>query len=517
MEIYDFEKPEGIILSMGGQLPNNIAIDLFRQKAIILGTSPESIDCAENRFKFSRLMDEVGILQPQWKELTDIDQAKAFCSEVGYPCVIRPSYVLSGAAMNVAHSEKNLETYLNEAASVNKEHPVVISKFILEAKEIDVDAVAQEGKLIAMAVSEHVENAGVHSGDATLVTPPQDLNKETLIKIKIICEKISKALEVNGPFNIQVIAKDNDLKVIECNLRISRSFPFVSKTLDCDLVALATRVIMGIKETFIDMQAEDFLLNKRVGVKVPQFSFSRLSGADVTLGVEMASTGEVACFGENRYEAYLKAMISTGFRIPKKRIALISVGAHKHKAELLPSIRTLHQMGYKLYATLGTANYYNEKNIPLEEVELPFLENEDIPNQTKINNIAHYLSQKEIELVINLPMRTTGARRVSTLGYRYRRFAVDYAIPLIADVKCAKLLVEALKLIGGNPPLKTHIDCLTSSKIIRLPGLIDMHVHLREPGAVLKEDFESGTAAALAGGITIVGVVRFWIFFVLML
>ncbi|XP_027201907.2 carbamoyl-phosphate synthetase 2, aspartate transcarbamylase, and dihydroorotase rudimentary [Dermatophagoides pteronyssinus] len=519
MEIYDMEKPEGIILSMGGQLPNNIAMDLFRQKAIILGTSPESIDSAENRFKFSRLMDEVGIMQPQWKELTDIEQAKKFCSQVGYPCVIRPSYVLSGAAMNVANSERNLENYLNEATAVSKEHPVVISKFIKEAKEIDIDAVAQDGMLIAMAVSEHVENAGVHSGDATLVTPPQDLNKETLTKIKIICEKIAKALEVNGPFNMQLIAKNNELRVIECNLRISRSFPFTSKTLDCDLVALATRVIMGIREQPVDLLGKILIDDgrgtnnntnnihcRRVGVKVPQFSFSRLSGADVMLGVEMASTGEVACFGENRYEAYLKAMISTGFRIPKKRIALISIGTHKHKSELLPSIRTLHHMGYRLYATLGTADFYNEKDIPVEAVELPFLEDDAIPNRTKINDIAQYLSKKEIDLVINLPMRTSGARRVSTLGYRYRRFAVDYAIPLISDVKCAKLLVEALKLIDNNPPLKTHIDCLTSRKIIRLPGLIDVHVHLREPGAPEKEDFESGTAAALAGGITLVGV-----------
>lgn len=396
---------------------------------------------------------------------------------------------------------------------MSKEYPVVISKFIKEAKEIDIDAVAQDGNLIAMAVSEHVENAGVHSGDATLVTPPQDLNQETLTKIRIICEKIGKALEVNGPYNLQLIAKDNDLKVIECNLRISRSFPFVSKTLNCDLVALATRVIMGVKQMPIDLLAKSednnsFQLARRVGVKVPQFSFSRLSGADVTLGIEMASTGEVGCFGENRYEAYLKALISTGFRIPQRRIALISIGTHKHKTELLPSIRTLHYMGYKLYATLGTADFYNESGIPVEAVELPFFEDERAPNQASvnINDIAHYLSQKEIDLVINLPMRTSGARRVSTLGYRYRRFAVDYAIPLISDVKCAKLLVEALKLIDGNPPVKTHIDCLTARSIVRLPGLIDVHVHLREPGATEKEDFSSGTAAALAGGITLVGV-----------
>lgn len=413
-----------------------------------------------------------------------------------------------------------IETYLNEAAALSKEHPVVISKFIKDAKEIDIDAIAHDGTLIAMAVSEHVENAGVHSGDATLVTPPQDLNNETLAKIRIICEKISRALAVNGPFNLQLIAKDNELKVIECNLRISRSFPFVSKTLDCDLVALATRVIMGKKVEPIDLLGRNadgkkdgtkfnLLTNKRVGVKVPQFSFSRLSGADVTLGIEMASTGEVACFGENRYEAYLKAMISTGFRVPKKKIALISIGSYPHKTELLSSIRALARMGYKLYATKGTADFYSENGIEVEPVELPFLENENTQSQVKINDMATYLSQKEFDLVINLPIRSSGARRVSTLGYRYRRFAVDFAIPLISDVKCAKLLVEALKLIDGNPPMKTHIDCLTSRKIIRLPGLIDIHVHLREPGQNYKEDFSTGTAAALAGGVTFVGVVSF--------
>lgn len=408
---------------------------------------------------------------------------------------------------------------MKEATAVCKEHPVVISKFIIEAKEIDVDAVAQEGELICMAVSEHVENAGVHSGDATLVTPSQDINSKTMKNIKKICQAIAKELLANGPFNMQLIAKNDDLAVIECNLRISRSFPFVSKTLDCDLVALATRVIMGEKVMPIDLNPirkeprTGYHSSGRVGVKVPQFSFSRLIGADVTLGVEMASTGEVACFGENRYEAYLKAMLSTGFRLPKKRIVLLSIGTHKHKNELLPSIRVLERMGYKLYASLGTADFYNEKGISVEAVEWPFIEDEE---KVKLNDIAHYLSTKEFDLVINLPMRSTGVRRVSTQGYRYRRFAVDYAIPLISDVKCAKLLVEALKLIDGRPPVKTHIDCLTSRKILRLPGLIDIHVHLREPGDSHKEDFSSGTAAALAGGITLIGVVShlFTIFFI---
>jgi carbamoyl-phosphate synthase/aspartate carbamoyltransferase/dihydroorotase len=324
MDIYNIEDPVGIILSMGGQLPNNIAIDLHRQQARILGTSPDSIDGAENRFKFSRMLDRIGIMQPRWKELTNLKSAIEFCEEVGYPCLVRPSYVLSGAAMNVAHSNQDLETYLNAASDVSKEHPVVISKFILESKEIDVDAVACDGVILCMAVSEHVENAGVHSGDATLVTPPQDINNETLTKIKQICKAIAASLEVTGPFNMQLIAKDNDLKVIECNVRVSRSFPFVSKTLDHDFVAMATRVMVGEFVQPVDV----FSGCGKVGVKVPQFSFSRLAGADFMLGVEMASTGEVACFGDNRFEAYLKALMSTGFSIPEKSI-LLSIGSFK--------------------------------------------------------------------------------------------------------------------------------------------------------------------------------------------
>lgn len=324
MDIYEKEHTEGIILSMGGQLPNNIAMDLHRQQAKVLGTSPESIDCAENRFKFSRMLDRKGILQPRWKELTNHQSAIAFCEEVGYPCLVRPSYVLSGAAMNVAYSNQDLLTYLNAASQVSKEHPVVISKFITEAKEIDVDAVASDGEILCMAVSEHVENAGVHSGDATLVTPPQDLNTETLDNIKRITRDVAALLDVTGPFNMQIIAKNNELKVIECNVRVSRSFPFVSKTLNHDFVATATRAILGLP-----VEPTDILHGVgKVGVKVPQFSFSRLAGADVQLGVEMASTGEVACFGDNRYEAYLKAMMSTGFEIPKKAI-LLSIGTFK--------------------------------------------------------------------------------------------------------------------------------------------------------------------------------------------
>ncbi|KAK4337099.1 hypothetical protein RND71_043849 [Anisodus tanguticus] len=522
MDIYRLEQPLGLILSMGGQLPNNIAVDLHLQNVRILGTSPVAIDNAENRFKFSHLLDTINIEQPHWLNATCVNEAKQFCQKVGYPCIIRPSYVLSGAAMNVANSDQDLERYLKAAKTVSQEFPVVVSKFIIDAKEIDVDAVAKEGKLVCLAVSEHVENAGVHSGDATLVTPPQDLNRETLISIRRIAESIGEALNVNGPFNMQLIAKDSQLKVIECNLRVSRSFPFVSKTLDCDFVAIATRVILNEN---IDSITNDYIIGQRnvseniksfnmlgnvnrVGIKVPQFSFARLSGADVNLGVEMASTGEVACFGENRYEAYLKAMISTGFRIPIKKKAFLSIGSYKHKQELLYSIRTLFNMGYKLYASLGTADFYNGHGIKVQPIQSPFeenLNNEDFAtSESVVDRIADYLAEKEFDLIINLPMRIYGSRRVSTLGYRTRRFAVDHSIPLISDVKCAKLLISALRLVNGTPVVKPHIDCLTSRKLIRLPGLIDIHVHLRVPGESHKEDFSSGTSAALAGGITLV-------------
>ncbi|XP_050072288.1 CAD protein [Anopheles maculipalpis] len=507
MDIYDVEQPTGIILSMGGQLPNNIAMDLHRQQARILGTSPESVDSAENRFKFSRMLDRKGILQPRWKELTNLESAIEFCEEVGYPCLVRPSYVLSGAAMNVAYSNQDLKTYLKHASDVSKEHPVVISKFLVEAKEIDVDAVAADGVILCMAVSEHVENAGVHSGDATLVTPPQDINRETLERIKEIARDIADLLDVSGPFNMQLIAKNNELKVIECNVRVSRSFPFVSKTLDFDFVALATRVIVG----HTDIEPVEIMYGRGlVGVKVPQFSFSRLAGADVMLGVEMASTGEVACFGENRYEAYLKAMISTGFQIPKKSI-LLSIGSYKHKMELLPSIRILEKMGYKLYASMGTGDFYTEHGVEVESVPWTFdaLATEDNGNGAGnvLRHLAEYLANKQFDLVINPPMSGGGARRVScfmTHGYRTRRLAVDYSIPLVTDVKCAKLLVAAMQRIGGAPPMKTHIDCMSSRLMVKLPGFIDVHVHLREPGAPHKETFATGTAAALAGGITMV-------------
>nr|XP_033793389.1 CAD protein isoform X1 [Geotrypetes seraphini] len=503
MDIYELENPEGMILSMGGQLPNNIAMALHRQQCRVLGTSPEAIDSAENRFKFSRLLDTIGISQPQWKELSDMESAMQFCSKVGYPCLVRPSYVLSGAAMNVAYSDSDLEKFLNSAIAVSKEYPVVISKFIQEAKEIDVDAVACDGVVVAIAISEHVENAGVHSGDATLVTPPQDITPKTLERIKAIVHAIGQELQVTGPFNLQLIAKDDQLKVIECNVRVSRSFPFVSKTLGVDMVALATQVIIGEEVEPVGLMTGTGI----VGVKVPQFSFSRLAGADVVLGVEMTSTGEVACFGESRCEAYLKAMLSTGFKIPKKNI-LLTIGSYKNKNELLPTVRTLERLGYSLYASMGTADFYTEHGIKVKAVDWPFEESDnDCPLKEKQRSIMDYLAENHFDMVINLSMRNSGGRRLSsfvTKGYRTRRLAVDYSVPLIIDIKCTKLFVEALRQIGMAPPVKTHVDCMTSQKLIRLPGLIDIHVHLREPGGTHKEDFASGTAAALAGGITMV-------------
>ncbi|XP_062406509.1 CAD protein isoform X1 [Sardina pilchardus] len=503
MDIYEMENPEGIILCMGGQLPNNIAMPLHRQQCRILGTSPEFIDSAENRFKFSRMLDTIGISQPRWKELSDNESAMHFCETVGYPCLVRPSYVLSGAAMNVAYSDRDLEKYLSSAVAVSKEHPVVISKFIQEAKEIDVDAVACDGLVVAIAVSEHVENAGVHSGDATLVTPAQDINHKTMERIKMIVHAIGQELQVTGPFNLQLIAKDDQLKVIECNVRVSRSFPFVSKTLGVDMVALATQLIMGQEVETVGLMRGTGI----VGVKVPQFSFSRLAGADVVLGVEMTSTGEVACFGEDRYEAYIKAMLSTGFKIPKKNI-LLSIGSYKNKSELLPTVQALESLGYNLYASLGTADFYTEHGVKVMAVDWPFEEEEaDCPNRDKQRNIMDYLEENHFDLVVNLSMRNSGGRRLSsfvTKGYRTRRMAVDYSVPLIIDIKCTKMFVQALRQIGQAPAVKTHVDCMTSQRLVRLPGLIDVHVHLREPGATHKEDFSSGTAAALAGGVTMV-------------
>ena len=360
LDIYDAERSRGVILSMGGQTPNNIALPLFRQNVKIYGTSPEMIDTAENRYKFSRLLDEIGVDQPQWKELTSFEEAHAFCESVGYPVLVRPSYVLSGAAMNVVSTGDDLSNYLTQATAVSRDHPVVISKYIEQAKEIEMDAVAKDGQMIMHFISEHVENAGVHSGDATLIHPPQDLDPATVRQIEEATAKIGNALNVTGPFNIQFIAKNNEIKVIECNLRAARSFPFVSKVTGIDAIEMATKVMLGIH---VDPYPDAGLPSDYVGVKVPQFSFSRLSGADPVLGVEMASTGEVACFGRDKYEAYLKALISTGIVLPKKNI-LFSVGSYREKLEILPSVQKLYAAGFNIFATSGTADFLTEHNVP---------------------------------------------------------------------------------------------------------------------------------------------------------
>lgn len=360
LDIYDTEHSRGVILSMGGQTPNNIALPLFRQNVKIYGTSPEMIDTAENRYKFSRLLDEINVDQPLWKELTSFEEANTFCDKVGYPVLVRPSYVLSGAAMNVVSTRDDLANYLTKAAEVSRDHPVVISKYIEQAKEIEMDAVAKDGKMIMHYISEHVENAGVHSGDATLIHPPQDLDPQTVRQIEEATAKIGNALNVTGPFNIQFIAKNNEIKVIECNLRAARSFPFVSKVTGIDAIEMATKVMLGLP---VDPYPDAGLPSDYVGVKVPQFSFSRLSGADPVLGVEMASTGEVACFGHDKYEAYLKALISTGIVLPKENI-LFSIGSYREKLELLPSVQKLSTAGYNIFATSGTADFLTEHGVP---------------------------------------------------------------------------------------------------------------------------------------------------------
>ena len=360
LDIYDTEHSRGVILSMGGQTPNNIALPLYRQNVHIYGTSPEMIDTAENRYNFSRLLDEIGVDQPMWKELTSFEEAHRFCDTVGYPVLVRPSYVLSGAAMNVVSTGNDLSNYLNEATAVSRDHPVVITKYIEQAKEIEMDAVAKDGKMVMHYISEHVENAGVHSGDATLIHPPQDLDPATVRQIEEATAKIGNALNVTGPYNIQFIAKNNEIKVIECNLRAARSFPFVSKVTGIDAIEMATKVMLGLS---VEPYPDPGLPVDYVGVKVPQFSFSRLSGADPILGVEMASTGEVACFGRNKYEAYLKGLISSGIVPPKKNI-LFSIGSYKEKLELLPSIQNLHSAGYQIFATSGTADFLTEHNVP---------------------------------------------------------------------------------------------------------------------------------------------------------
>jgi len=429
LDIYEKENPLGIIISMGGQIPNNLAMRLFRQKAKVLGTSPLSIDNAEDRHKFSKLCDELDIDQPEWTEAAAIEDAENFANKVKYPVLIRPSYVLSGAAMSVAFNKHELDIYLKKATSVSKEHPVVLSKFIMNAKEIEIDAVASNGKIVIYAISEHVENAGVHSGDATMVLPPQFTYLETIRRIKEIAKKIASALKITGPFNMQFIAKENEIKVIECNLRSSRSFPFVSKVTKNNFIEAATGVIMGKnvsgRYNTIDL---DY-----VGVKAPQFSFSRLKGADPVLSVEMASTGEVACLGSDLNEAFLKALISVGFKIPDKNI-LLSTGPIKSKARLLEPVRKLHEMGFNLYASEGTGRFLKANKVPCKILNWPL--------EKKEPNIMTYISERKIDLVINIPK--SQEEEELTNDYLIRRRAVDFAIPLLTNEQLTKLFVESI-------------------------------------------------------------------------
>ena len=430
MDIIELEEPKGVIVSTGGQIPNNLAMRLHGQHVKILGTSPESIDRAEDRQKFSTMCDELGIDQPRWSELTSIEDIYHFVDKVGFPVLIRPSYVLSGAAMNVVSNKDELLHFLELAAEVSKDHPVVVSEFIEQAKEVEIDAVAQEGEVKAYAISEHVEFAGVHSGDATIVFPAQKLYVETIRRIKKIARSIAKELNISGPFNMQFLAKDNDIKVIECNLRASRSFPFVSKVLKYNFIDMATRIMLGEKVESLNKSVFDL---DYVGVKASQFSFARLLKADPVLGVDMASTGEVGCIGENYYEAILKSMLSVGHRIPKKNI-LISSGPTRSKVELLNSTRMLIEKGYNIYSTAGTAKFFKENGIDTQILYWP--------DEDKEPNIMEYLHDRKIDLVINIPKNHT--KRELDNGYKIRRAAVDYNIPLITNARLASAFIYAI-------------------------------------------------------------------------
>lgn len=493
LDIYDVENSGGVVISMGGQTPNNIALELHRQNVKILGTSPEMIDTAENRYKFSRMLDRIGVDQPTWSELTSIDEAGGFCQKVGFPVLVRPSYVLSGAAMNTVYSEDDLSNYLKQAVEVSREYPVVITKYIEGAKEIEMDAVAVDGKMVMHCISEHVENAGVHSGDATLIQPPQDLDPETVRRIEIATAKIGNALNVTGPFNIQFIAKDNDIKVIECNVRAARSFPFVSKVVGVNLIEMATLAILGFPVTPYPTVK---LPKNYVGIKVPQFSFSRLSGADPVLGVEMASTGEVACFGQDKYEAYLKALVSSGIRLPKKNI-LLSIGGYKEKMELLPSVQKLHKIGFKIFATAGTADFIREHGIPVKYLEA--LSSDDSEQKNEYS-LTHHLANNLIDMYVNLPSANRFRRPANYMssGYRSRRLAVDYSIPIITNIKCAKLMIEAL--VRRIPMEITTLDAQTSVETVKLPGLINVATFVQGVSDATSKDFELVSKASVAAG-----------------
>ena len=443
MDVIELEQPMGVIVSTGGQIPNNLAMSLDRMGVRILGTQAKYIDNAEDRDKFSAMLDRIGVDQPEWSALTSMEDINAFIDKVGFPVLVRPSYVLSGAAMNVCSNQEELERFLRLAANVSKKHPVVVSRFIENAKEVEMDAVAKDGEIIAYAISEHIEFAGVHSGDATIQFPPQKLYVETMRRIKRISRQIAKELNISGPFNIQFLARDNDIKVIECNLRASRSFPFVSKVLKINLIELATKVMLGLP---VEKPEKNLFDVDYVGIKASQFSFNRLQKADPVLGVDMASTGEVGCIGDDTSVAVLESMLSVGQRIPEKNI-LLSTGTAKQKAAMLDAAKLLVSKGYKLFATGGTSRYLSENGIENTLVYWPSEEG----MQPQALDLLH---KKEIDMVVNLPKNLTAGEL--TNGYKIRRAAVDLNIPLLTNARLAEAFINAFcGLTAGDIPIKS--------------------------------------------------------------
>ncbi len=433
LDVIDLESPRGVIVSVGGQIPNNLAMKLHRQSVPILGTSPVNIDRAENRGKFSAMLDKLGIDQPKWSALTSMEDVQKFIDEVGYPVLVRPSYVLSGAAMNVCHDDEELRRFLEAASEVSKEYPVVISQFMTETNEIEFDGVAQNGEIVEYGISEHVEYAGVHSGDATMTFPAQQISFATARQIKKISRAIAKELNISGPFNIQYLAKGRDVKVIECNLRASRSFPFVSKVLKRNFIETATRIMLDAPYQKPDKSAFDI---DRMGVKASQFSFARLQNADPVLGVDMSSTGEVGCMGDTFEEALLNSLIATGYKIPSKdKGIMLSSGGAKEKASLLDAAQALVKNGYTIYATAGTAKFLNENNVKATAVGWPDEDHKDLPN------VMQMIADHKFDLIVNIPKNHT--KRELTNGYRIRRGAIDHNIPLITNARLASAFIEA--------------------------------------------------------------------------
>ena len=433
LDVIDLESPRGVIVSVGGQIPNNLAMKLHRQSVPILGTSPVNIDRAENRGKFSAMLDKLGIDQPKWSALTSMEDVQKFIDEVGYPVLVRPSYVLSGAAMNVCHNDDELRRFLEAASEVSKEYPVVISQFMTETNEIEFDGVAQNGEIVEYGISEHVEYAGVHSGDATMTFPAQQISFATARQIKKISRAIAKELNISGPFNIQYLAKGRDVKVIECNLRASRSFPFVSKVLKRNFIETATRIMLDAPYQKPDKSAFDI---DRMGVKASQFSFARLQNADPVLGVDMSSTGEVGCMGDTFEEALLNSLIATGYKIPSKdKGIMLSSGGAKEKASLLDAAQALVKNGYTIYATAGTAKFLNDNNVKATAVGWPDEDHKDLPN------VMQMIADHKFDLIVNIPKNHT--KRELTNGYRIRRGAIDHNIPLFTNARLASAFIEA--------------------------------------------------------------------------